>query len=465
MVGATHETVPGPRPMTVGGWRGNLLRFYHDPIAYLCMLHRSYGDVAGLVQNNPQRLFVFGSAYNEQLLRNTRLFHRVGFTIDGPENSALHRLGYGLVSMNDEQHKHYRRLLLPAFQGKRIGVYRGDMVAQTARLLDSWDIGEQRDVWSDMARLTQRMIAKVLVGLEHHDADALSSLMQRWLDLNAHKSMMSPLQPPGSPYHRLLGLSATLERLLLTIIARRRADSPAHDVLSLLLGARNEHGASLTDHEIIGQIVILFVAGTEAVYNALTWTFFLLSQHPPVLTDLRDELYGVLRGDAPTIEHFDRLPLLERAIKESMRLFPPASYGVRVAVEPSAWGSYQVPAGATIWFSHYITHRMIDLYPQPRAFLPDRWSSIKPLPHEYMPFGAGPRSCLGAMLATMQLKIVLAMVLQRYGLAMVAGARIDRNLQITLAPKNGMPMTIETPTGTVTSHSVRGNIRGMVDLA
>jgi len=127
-------------------------------------------------------------------------------------------------------------------------------------------------------------------------------------------------------------------------------------------------------------------------------------------------------------------------------------------------GLYQLPKDTIITVSQYITHRLPQLYPQPQAFKPERWETIDPTPYEYFPFGAGPRMCIGATFAMMEAKIVLAMLLQRYRLAVVPGARIDHQIRITLAPKNGLPVTIARRSTQAKPAPVRGNIHAMVDL-
>lgn len=458
-------TVPGPRPLPVVGWRGNLVRFYRDPIAYLRAAHHAYGDVAGLVAGSVERLFVFGPAYNEQLLRNTAAFHRCGFTIDGPADSALHRLGYGLVSMNEALHKEQRRLLMPAFTKKRVDAQHETMVAATTHLLDGWQAGEQRDIWQEMLRLTGRITSSVLFSLSSGDADSLNHLVVRWLKLNEHPLMMLPRRSPGTPYPRLLALSEGLEERYLDILRRRRANpSSQDDVLSHVLQARDEAGQELSDAALVGHMNILFIAANEAAYNALGWLLLLLSQHPAITGDLLDELDGLLRGGAPSPEQLGQLPLLDRVIKEGMRLLPPVVYGIRICAEPAAFGPYLAPAGATVWFSHYITHMLPDLYPQPRRFRPERWEGLSPSPYAYLPFGAGPRACLGAMLAGMEIKIALALIVQRYRLTLAPGTTIDRDVNIVLAPKRGLPMIVAPQDRRFTASAVRGNIRDMVEL-
>jgi len=215
--------VPGPRPLPLVGWHGNMHQFFHDPVAYLRATHRAYGPVAGLVAGDPAHIFAFGPEYNELLLRDTRTFHRCGFTLEGPPDSALSRLGHGLVAQNGDEHRHDRRLLMPAFQQARIVRHRDDIVAITTRLLDGWHAGERRDIWRDMQGLTRRLVGKMLFGLEFDEAARLGALMTRWLELNGlNRFLLWPIDRPGTPYHRLMRLSERLEQRLFAVAARRR---------------------------------------------------------------------------------------------------------------------------------------------------------------------------------------------------------------------------------------------------
>lgn len=457
--------LPGPAPFPIVAWRAHLVRFLADPIAYMRALHHTYGDVVGLVAGQTERVFAFGPTYNEQLLRQTTLFHREGFTVDGPADSALHRLGVGLFSMNGERHKQQRRLLMPAFQQKNVAPHRDAMVAVVARTIEAWQPGEQRDMWGEMLRLTQRATARVLFALDTPWADSLGDLVEQWLRANAHPLMMLPLRPPGTPYHRLLALSEQLEERLLAI-ARQRGGTPTGgtDALSLLVQAHDSADGTMTTHELIGHMSTLFIGGYEAAHNALTWMLFLLSQHPTIAADLDDELQGALHGDAPTVEQLRGLPLLDRVIKESLRLLPPVVYSSCVSTAPFALGRYEFPAGAIVWFSQYITHHLPELYEQPRRFQPERWRNITPSPYAYFPFDAGSRACIGVHVATMLFKVALALIVQRYRLMAPPGATIDRRVGITLAPKHGLPMLILPRDRRFTAHEVRGNIREMVDL-
>jgi len=334
-------------------------------------------------------------------------------------------------------------------------------------MLDSWKSGQQRDMAHEMMRLTQRITAEILFGLDDpSEVYAVGDMIDHWMKMNtSYLTRLLRVDWPGTPYRRMLVLAGRLEREVLAMIDRRRANpSGGNDILSILLGAHGDEGAGISDTELIGHTTLLFGAAHETTANALTWTLFLLGQHPSIMADLLDELDGTLQGDAPAVAQLGQLPLLERVIKESMRVLPPIVYGTRVGMKPFALGAYDLPKGSMVGFSQYITHHMPELYPQPEKFLPQRWLTINPSPFEYLPFSAGPRMCIGAAFAMMTLKISLPMILRRYRLTVAPGATLDRKVTITLAPKYGMPMWIGPQDRQFAKSEVRGNIHEMVDL-
>ena len=459
--------VPGPSPIPLLGWRGNLFQFYRDPLAYMWQLYRTYGEIAGYVAGRNGFVFAFGPTYNHQILSNPDLFHSYLVAIPFPPDSAAERLNSGLICMNGERHRQHRRLIQPTFHKQQVETYRDDMVLLTERMLEQWRPGMRLDIERTMQQLTMRIAAKTLFGLDSvPDAQRIGRIFIDVLDLaSSPVATFAPVNVPGSPYARLLATAERAETHLRAMIgAKRTATTRTHDVLTTLIHTRDETGETMTDAELVGHAYVLFTAGHETTSNALTWALFLLSQHPQVLMDLTDEVQGLLRGAAPTVAQLGQLPLLERVIKESMRLLPPAYVGGRRTTEPVHVGPYPLPEGATVLFSQYITHRLPDLYPEPQRFLPDRWQSISPSIYEYLPFGAGARMCIGATFAMMELKIVLAMLLQRYWLTLTPGARIARQVTINLSPRYGMPMTVGLAGQPIRHVAVRGNIREMVDL-
>jgi cytochrome P450 len=459
--------IPGPPPMPLLGSRGNLLQFLRDPVAYMRTLYRAYGEIAAFVKGRKGMFFAFGPKYNQRILGDPALFYSTSLILPGPEDSAQRRLTTAIFGMNSEPAMRWRRLLMPPFHKKAIEGYRDSMVTTTEEMLHSWRPRQHLDVACEMRNLTIRLTSEILFGIDDCSKPAaIAEMAERWLKMGTSPAVrLLPVDWPGTPYYRMLRFAEGLERKILAMIAQRRAkSSEGIDILSILLRVHEGDGAWITGAELVGHTNLLFLAGYETTFNALTWTLFLLSQHPSIMADLLDELEGTLKGEAPTVEQLSRLCLLDRVIKESMRLLPPIVYNTRDSIEPFELGRYSLPKGTTVGFSQYITHHMPDLYPQPEKFLPQRWLTINPSPYEYMPFGAGPRMCLGGPFAIMALKVSLPMILQRYRLTVAPGAIIDRKGLITLSPKYGMPMLIRPQDRQFAKSTVYGNIHEMVDL-
>ncbi len=481
-------TVPGPSPVPILGRAANVFRFANDSIGYTRQLFQTYGPVVSLVAGGgtniysplpkcPGTVFVYGP----ELVRTVTTQHEIyyKYPLSGKlyrqrdisaRTEPLKRFGVGLFGINTDQHRQARQLLMPAFHKQRIESYRNDIVAITQSVLDQMQVGKLCDIDKLMRLLTMRVATKTLFGADIGDiGSSTGRLFEDAVGLLGTPMMaLLPFDLPGLPYHRFLNLIAQLDDEMRAIITRKRAaSSNDRDVLSMLIQARDfETGVELSEDELLGHTGVFFLAGHETSSNALTWTFFLLEQHPQVFADLLDELLNVLHGEAPTVEQLQQLPLLERVIKESMRVLPPVPWNGRVTAQPTELGGYTLPEGTEVLVSIYQTHHMSELYPEPEVFNPQRWEAFEPTIFEYNPFSAGPRMCIGAAFAMMEIKIVLAMLLQRYRLQCIPQLKIDRFGVIVMTPKHGMPMIVHKQDRQFVrgAGDVRGNVREMVKL-
>jgi cytochrome P450 len=280
-------------------------------------------------------------------------------------------------------------------------------------------------------------------------------------------------------YEELLEFADVLEQEILALIHTRRASQElGRDVLSNLVRTHDEEG-NLSDEELVGQATVLLSAAHMTTAHSLTWSLFLLAQHPTIMSALWDELQtgrppgsfvgtdsqpGVPRPDG-TLPKGEDLTLLDRVIKESMRILPASAYSQRVNMVEATIGPLHLQRGTGIVFTPIITHRLPELYPQPDRFLPDRWIGFQPNPYAYIPFGGGPRLCIGGPLATAIVRIALRQILSQYRLTVSPGAEINAHIESTmLVPTNGMPMRIDLADGQFECSPISGNLLELVDL-
>lgn len=462
--------VPGPRSTPLLGWRANFLRFLQNPLHFLEQLHGSYGPIAGIVENHPSMIFVFSPEYHRVVLSDQDLFYNLSLA-DGffpiPSKAAIRDLNTNLFTMNGDSHKRMRRLVMPAFHKKYIEHHRDEIVRIANSIMQGWPDRGQIDVYEQMSTMMLQIAMRMFLGVDTQcDLSDLDKMLAHSLnDLFKKSVLMFPVNVPGTPYRRMLDNAECLATKLRQLIVQKRARLHEHrDVLATLIEARDENGTPLTDNELIGQAHILISAGHESSSSALTWTLFLLSQHPHVLADVLDEAESVLHGEAPTVEQLGQFKLLDYVIKESLRLLSPSSVGSRISSDVCEIGPYQFGKGTVITVCPHIIHRSPLIYTEPYKFMPLRWEKIDPSPYEYLPFSAGPRRCIGSSVAIMEFKIVLVMMLQRYRLTVVPGEKVDPVAKPILSPKNGLRMIVARQDRQFRKTEVQGAVHAMVDL-
>lgn len=448
---------------------GSLLDFARDPLLCMRQLNQTHGTVAALEDGNKRLVFVFGPEHNQRVLSDPKTFHSQFFAIRGPKNSAQRHLTCGLLSMNGEDHKRHRRLVMASLQKGLLDTYRHDVVSLSEQMVQEWQAGQVRNIFRDMTRYMLRVASSVTFGFDMQErAYEIGHLIERWVAMNHEVGMGAFVSDAAITvsYEGLLTLATELAEKIRAMIEYRRSTAAlGNDVLSQFLRPQEDTGAPLTDAELIGQTTVVFGAAHLTTASTLTWTVFLLAQHPEIATALVQELDDVLGGRTPTLQELDQLPLLDHVIKESMRILPASAYSHRVNAEPVDIGPLHVKKGTPVIFSQIISHHMPDTFPEPDRFLPDRWRTLSPSPYAYLPFAAGPRMCVGASLAIMTLKLTLSAILQRYHLGVVPGASINGKVTFTMfCPTSGMPMLVLPRTAPFRGTAVGGNIHNLVRL-
>jgi cytochrome P450 len=363
---------------------------------------------------------------------------------------SLRRLfGNGLLTSEGEFWIRQRRLAQPAFHRERIAGYGEVMVESTERMINNWRPGETRDIHQDMMHLTLEIVVKTLFGgdssVESNDVgQALDVIANHFASQSVYVMPLSFLPTPGQL--RLERAIKQLEKIIHQIIRMRRDRlQERNDLLTLLLQARDEDGSRMTDQQLRDEVMTLFLAGHETTALALSWSWYLLAQHPEVERKLVDELKATLNGSSPTVADLRRLRYTEMVVKESMRLYPPAWVLGREAIRGFELGGYSIPSGAQLMISPWLMHRDPRYFDQPEEFRPERWASeqIKQLPkYAYFPFGGGPRLCIGNSFAMMEATVILATIAQRFHLDLATSQRVTALPSITLRPKRGVTVIV-----------------------
>lgn len=449
-------------------WQGRLLDFPDDPLACMRGLQAKFGEISAMEEDGQKIYFVFSPEFNHQVLSDGETFQSRFFALRGPRNSSQRRLTGGLLSMNGEQHKRNRRLVMDAFVKKAIGGYLPTIQSLIEELLAEFKPGQERDLNRDMTEYMLRLTSSILFGVDDPEvAYKIGRMVDHWVHLNHELGMGAFVSSPqiAQRYDGLLEFAQELETEMAAMIQLRRQKVGAgQDVLSALIQAHDGQG-HISDEELVGQAALIFGAAHLTTAHTLTWTLFLLAQHPSIMSELHAELQRELHGDFPTSEQIDRLPMVERVVKESMRVLPASAYLQRVTSRPTPLGPFSLSSGSSIIFSQFMTHHLPRLYPEPETFRPERWLNITPSPYAYFPFGAGPRMCIGGPLAMVILKAVLPTILRRFKVTVVPYSEVSaRIISTMLSPTSSVMFRIDRQDGRFESQPVVGNIQAMVDL-
>ncbi len=353
-------------------------------------------------------------------------------------------LGNGLLTAEGDGWLAQRRLMAPAFHHKRIAGYAETMVGSTVEGIADWEPGQVRAVDVDYNALTLDIAIRTLFGVDAGDAG--KRVGEAFLQLGAffEKTLSSvvplPLWLPTPAVRGFLQARDELDEVVARIIADRRAKgADGDDLLSMLLNLRDEDGQGMDDKQLRDEVLTLLLAGHETTSLALTYTTWLLARHPEADRKLAQELQTVLGDRDPTMADLRALPYLDRVVKESMRLYPPASIIGRQARVDDTLGGYPIPAGSLIVLPAFAVHRDPRFWDAPDAFWPERWTPAleETLPRfAYFPFGGGPRICVGQAFAAMEARLVLATVLRRFRLAPVDDAPLRLVATVTTRPRD-----------------------------
>jgi cytochrome P450 len=442
---------PGPRGLPV---LGVLPAIRRHPTAVFTDAARRFGDVVYLKIGPRRGYLITNPADIRHVLQdNARNYHK------SPLYDKLRlSLGNGLLTSEDEFWLRQRRIAQPAFHRQRLAALASVMATAAHEAAAEWQTvaasGRPVDIADEMMRVTRTIVLGALLGADLGPfADRVDSA---WTLVNQHVgesfwSIGLTDRWPTARRRRFEAARAVLREAVDHAIAgRRHSPSGSVDLLSMLLAARDEEtGEGMTDEQLRVEVMTFLLAGQETTSLALTWTWYVLSQHAVVQRRLEEEVDAVLGERRPEYSDLEKLRFTRMVIEEAMRLYPPAWGFSRQAMADDRLGDFHLPRGWLVFVIPYVLHRLPAFWHNPEAFDPQRFApeqSAQRPKFVYLPFGAGPRQCIGNHFAMMEAQLVVATLVQRYRLRLVPGHRVEPWPLITLRPRFGMPMYIEQRT-------------------
>lgn len=448
-----HQTTNARLIPQVPGNRfiGRMLDFQRDPLALLRSVADEYGDISQMKVMTLRVVTLRTAEAVKHVLVDNHRNYSVGI------NTRVmmgYWLGQGLFVAEGNRWLQSRRLMQPVFSRPAIQPYANIITEAVGTLCERWQTQAEApfDLFEEMQQLTLSVAARVFLSVDiaaQGESAAFGNAVSEMVDFygrwirNAALALVPHRHMQRLPrFRRAL---ATMDSVVTRIIEERRqrgTGSPHDDILQLLLAARDaESGAALSDQQVRDEVMTLLFAGHETTASALTWTFYLLSQHPSARRRLQQELAEVLGGRLPTLSDIPSVPYTTQVIHEALRLYPPVWGMFRVAVEEDSLLGYHVQPLDRIGVSPYVIHRNPAYWPDPERFDPGRFEAeaVAARPkYAYLPFGGGPRQCIGRHLAMLEMQLAVATIAQRFYLEPLPNQRIVPEALLTLRPRYGV---------------------------
>jgi cytochrome P450 len=443
-----HETfvVPSRLPGPIGGIQQMrvALGVQSRPTDTIEALHARYGNVVRFGYRPFRYVLLFGAEANKLILtdRVEAFTWREAFAmlepVDGPT---------ALVMSDGGVHKRRRRLVQPAFHSRRIHGYLDLMVEEIDRTLDTWTSGRQLLAYDELRRSVRRIVVRALFGDELRErADEIGDVLEPALEFVDKTLLQQQLKIdlPWTAWHRCKVARQKTDVIVDAELARRRASTDpgaGDDILAMLLSTVDDDGGpGLSDEEIRDQVVSLIAAGYHTTSGATAWALRALLLEPGVWDKVRAEVDEIAGAGPLTVDGLQSMRYLDGVVHESLRLWPPGFVAGRKCHETIEFDGHTIPARSMVLYSPWVTQRQPELWPEPRAFRPERWEAAPP-PYSFVPFGGGYRRCIGFAFATLELKATLARVVQRVQLELLSDDAAPVGTS-GLRPKSGVPVRV-----------------------
>jgi cytochrome P450 len=441
-------SAPGPSQWTVFS---GLRRVRNEPLEYCQELRAEYGDVVGF-RLGPLRSYLLAHPdHLKHVLQENHHNYVKGEVI----GRAKVLIGEGLFSSEGAFWRRQRRLMQPLFSRAALSNLVEPMAEVTAARLDSMAVHERSgdvfDLTDEMTALTLTIVGRTLFGLDlEGDARTVGTHLMRalaYINRRVTTPYAVPFAVPTPASVRFRYSRRELDSVVHRMISsRRRSGDRGDDLLSVMLDARDpETGDVMSDRQLRDETITFVLAGHETTAVALTWTWYLLAQHPEIEKAVREEVDRVLAGRHPTADNLPQLELTRRCVQEAMRLYPPLWGSARQALAPDRIGGFDIPTGAYVSLVPWMTHLDERFWPDPKRYDPDRFlpDAVAARPRfAYVPFSGGPRQCIGNEFALMEAAVAVSMMVQRYRVDLATDKPIDVAAAITLRPGGGVPVRL-----------------------
>ncbi len=444
----TPSDAPGPHGFAALKTILAFLRSTGVPLGHLKQLRDKYGDIVHLnVAGRSIYTINHPDLIQEILVKRVPDFHKLDGISDKPTALGMF-LGKGILTADHEDWKPQRKMIQPLMHTKHIQSYADTMTQFAEKLISEWSDGTARDIHQDMTQVTMWIIVDTMFGTTLDASDRLKHTTDLAQGL-AIKGVTNFISLPGAAKRteeKVREINADLDRLVQRFMADRPAMSDRADLLTLLMNTKEEDGQPVGYDFIRNNILTLFLAGHETTANSLTWSFYYLARNPHIADKMYEEVDRVLAGRAATLADLPNLPYTLKVIKEAMRIEPVVSAIPRYVMEDVTLGGHTLKANSTVFMPVYLVHHDERWWSEPDVFDPERFApeqEAKQHKYAYMPFGGGPRVCIGNHFAMMEAHIILATIASRYKLTMTTEADVERVRLITTFPKDGLTMMIQ----------------------
>jgi len=442
------KTFPGPR----GHWLGGCLHQMRcDPLGLYAQARRDYGDYVRIrvIPGFHCYVLTHPDAVEHVLHKRHQNYRKPDIFYD----SVGLLVGNGLFTNEGESWRSQRQLAQPAFHSQSLALL-SPLIVQAAEAFvrqHQADAGRPIDIADGMMKLGLRIASTTLFSADiSGDADAIGKAYRTAFAHISDRLNSLQLVPnwfPTKSNRSFAQAKKVLDRAVVELIAARRVNPNApHDLLTMLLNARDERTAqTMPQRQLMDEVLTLLTAGHENIGAALSWTWYLLAKHPDVQNDVYDEIHGQLQGRSPSIDDLPRLPLIKAVFEESMRLYPPGWGELRESISADEINGFPIPKKAIIILCQWVTHRHPDFWDQPERFNPARFlpsSAANRHRFAYFPFGGGPRICIGMQFALIEGPLVLATILQRFRVELVSDHPVEPDATFTLRPRHGLKVVL-----------------------